>query len=97
MQSHAHLKMRPDAHQMIVLLTTREAQRFSGTVQDITQQVEAEKRCRHAQKMEAIGQLSGGVAHDFDKLLAVIMGLPNSFKAMTQNQATLFWETKSIF
>ena len=48
----------------IIRNDTGEAQSYGGTVQDITQQVEAEKRCRHAQKMEAIGQLSGGVAHD---------------------------------
>ena len=47
---------------------------FAKITRDLTERRMADERARQAQKMEGIGQLTGGVAHDFNNLLTIIIG-----------------------
>ena len=59
--------------------------RVAGTMQDVTERRMIERQLAQAQKMEAIGNLTGGMAHDFNNVLGVIIGNLDLLKRLVGN------------
>jgi PAS domain S-box-containing protein len=61
---------------------------LEGSVEDISFRKEAEARLRESQKLEAVGRLAGGVAHDFNNQLVGIMGFADLLLAREKDPAS---------
>jgi PAS domain S-box-containing protein len=77
-------------------LRRRDGVVFNGFMRDLTDKVAAQDRIRQAEKMEAVGQLTGGVAHDFNNILTVITGTIEILAEAVRKEPQLAAITKMI-
>jgi two-component system, cell cycle sensor histidine kinase and response regulator CckA len=95
-QGETTLVHRGDGHEIPVSLVVLAHRSASGQVaylstmaRDITEQRRLEDEIRQAQKMDAVGRLAGGVAHDFNNILTIILGYSDLIQeALTDDDDT---------
>jgi signal transduction histidine kinase len=63
---------------------------------DITERLNLEAQLRHAQKLESVGQLAAGVAHDFNNILTIIQGHSDRLVAQCESNAALCDPLKQV-
>jgi two-component system, cell cycle sensor histidine kinase and response regulator CckA len=70
--------------------------RVVGTMQDVTRRRELEEQLRHSQRIEALGRLAGGVAHDLNNALNVILGYTEVVLEETRANPTMTSDMEEI-
>lgn len=61
----------------------------TGTIQDITERINLEETLQRTQKMNALGKLTGGIAHDYNNMLNIILGYSDLLAKKLKNQPEL--------
>lgn len=84
--TYEHLGTRKDGKKIVLEATSRSYATQGGrmritALRDLTERRALEDQFRQAQKMEAVGRLAGGVAHDFNNMLTVITGYTDMLMA----------------
>ena len=62
---------------------------YVGTITDITERKKIEEALNRSQKMEALGKLTGGIAHDYNNMLSIILGYTELLEIELKEESTL--------
>ena len=89
-----HWNRHKDGHLIPVSVSTTTCYQADGAlrialVRDLTERKEIERRMMQSQKMEALGTLAGGVAHDFNNILSAIIGFADLARIGSDPDTTL--------
>jgi PAS domain S-box-containing protein len=80
----------------VALVGSERNRAMTGFVRDITERRQLEEQLRQSQKLEAIGRLASGVAHDFNNILMSIMGSADLILIDAKGNDALSAETSEI-
>jgi PAS domain S-box-containing protein len=80
----------------VALVGSERSRAMTGFVRDITERRQLEEQLRQSQKLEAIGRLASGVAHDFNNILMSIMGSADLILMDAKGNDALRAETSEI-
>jgi two-component system, cell cycle sensor histidine kinase and response regulator CckA len=69
---------------------------YEGTQEDVTDRKRLQAQLEHAQRMEAVGRLAGGVAHDFNNVLSIIVGYSDIAERKAESQRPILKEIAQI-
>lgn len=70
--------------------------RFIGSCQDLTAIKQQEEQLRRSQKMDSLGKLTGGIAHDYNNMLGVVLGYTELLDTVVSDQPQLTKYTHEI-
>jgi len=70
--------------------------RFIGIIHDLSEMKAKEEQLVQSQKMEVLGKLTGGISHDFNNLLGIIVGYSDLLKMKLSNQPELLRQVEQI-
>lgn len=97
-QSKVHLQTKMDGRTLSWSFHPVSASRIVHCyVEDITNRLSLEEQLRQAQKMESIGQLAAGVAHDFNNMLTIIQGHSSSMLSKPNLPPQSFEALQAVF